>query len=78
MPCLDIFANEDAAIERNRKIYELENKIEFLEASLCNAMKVLDEHSLKIDYSNAGIDRNQLRRWWYNHKRKDARKQKRF
>lgn len=72
MPCIDILADRDAKNEKARYVSQLEDKLQFLEAALCGALKITGLQ--QIDYKEAGIDKRELQRWWYNHKRRDKRR----
>jgi hypothetical protein len=74
MPCMDVFADREAAEEAAERKIKLEDKVDFLEAALCAAMKALDGDYSRFNFEEAGIKKEELRNWWHNHRRKDERR----
>jgi hypothetical protein len=59
--------------------YEARKKIERLEAMLCALIKVtgLDTSLDKVDWAEAGVDAQDLRKWWTDHQEKDRQRRDR-
>ena len=86
MPCRDYYDDNPQAYFKDVTEPALKKQISFAESALCQTLAALEkciveyneEHGTnrdpmdQIDYSAAGIKRNELINWWNNHKKLDA------
>lgn len=86
MPCRDYYDDYPLAYFRDVTEPALKKQISFAESALCQAMetivKLIDEYNKEhgtnrdamdqINYTEAGITKKQLEKWWDNHKKLDA------
>ena len=78
MPCIDYYDKNPSAYYADT-LHGLKKQVSFAESALCQTLAAFDayaylrqENALDfIKYKDAGITRNQLEKWWAEHKRKD-------
>lgn len=86
MPCRDYYDDNPHAYFKDVSEPALKKQISFAESALCQTLVALEKCVIElnekngtninpmdqIDYSAAGIKRNELIKWWNNHKKLDA------